>query len=160
MNKQPQLQEFDRAYGDFVILVRSLTPEQLRMPVGGWCPRDILAHLIGWNHNILTGCKQVLGGVAPFYHIDGPNDYRSFNAGFVVQYDSADAQTLLGQLAVGRDALRDFLEGVSETDWAKDFGAQHYRGGPATVGRCIESLTTEYREHGREIAAGTRPNSS
>src|SRR5512139_3063072 len=83
MSKVSQLQQFDAAYENFVTLVRSLTPAQFLNPIGGWSPRDIVAHLVGWNRNIRAGCQQILQGSAPSYHFDGPNDYRTLNAQFI-----------------------------------------------------------------------------
>ncbi len=58
------------------------------------------------------------------------------------------------ELAEASGALREYFEGVSDEDWGRDFGPQHYGGGPATIDRCAESITREYQEHGKEIAAG------
>lgn len=154
MDKSSQLEQFDSAYSTFVEAVRSLDAEQLLQPLSGWTPRDIVAHLIGWNYNIRSGCEQIMSGSAPFYHVDGPNDYRRLNAEFMRQYNSTDLDTLLRQLEDGRQALRTFLGKVDEQDWARDFGPQHYRGGPATVGRCAASITGDYIDHAREISTG------
>jgi len=154
MSRSSQLQQFEHAHENFVTLIRSLTPEQFLSPIGGWTARDIVAHLIGWNRNIRMGSEQILNGITPFYHVDAPNDYRGLNAEFMALHDSTDREILLRELAEGRNTLKAFLEGVDEQDWARDFGPQHYRGGPATVGRCLESITGDYLEHAREIPAG------
>jgi len=154
MSKSSQLQQFDAAYGSFVTLLRSLSPEQFLRHGSGWAPRDVVAHLIGWNRNIRTGCEQILNGSAPFYHVDGPNDYRTINAEFVAHFNSTDRDALLHDLAESQRALKILLEDVDEQTWSLDFGVQHYRGGPATVGRCVESITADYLEHAQEIASG------
>jgi hypothetical protein len=156
LSKQDQLQQFDRAYEDFVSLVKSMGPDHFLRSLGDWTPRDIVAHLVGWNHNIRLGCQQIQTGAAPSYHSDAPNDYRNLNAEFIARYNATDQAMLLGQLAQGKDQLRTYLAGVAEHDWDKDFGAKHYRGGPATVGRSVESLTGDYLEHAREISQGTQ----
>jgi DinB superfamily len=154
MNKAEQLEQHDRAYADFVAVVRELTPEQFLRGGKSWAARDIVAHLIGWNGNIRIGCDQIREGKTPFYHADAPNDYRNFNAEFMKRHDSTDRDVLLAKLADASQVLRDYLGGVDEQDWARDFGPQHYRGGPATIGRCAESITREYIDHGKEIASG------
>jgi hypothetical protein len=152
LDKSTRLKQHDRAYADFVELVRRLTPVQLLRRDGDWAPRDVVAHLIGWNRNIRLGCDEIRAGTAPFYHGDAANDYRTINAGFTTRYDSTDGDVLLSELAEASRALREYFEGMSESDWARDFGPQHYRGGPATIDRCAESITREYEEHGRQIA--------
>jgi hypothetical protein len=154
VDKSTRLGQHDHAYANFVSLVRSLTPEQLLQRGSGWAPRDVVAHLIGWNLNIRIGCEDIRAGRVPFYYQDAANDYRKFNAEFTALYNSTDGQALLVELEDASRALREYFEGTSEADWARDFGAQHYRGGPATIDRCADSITREYEQHGKEIAAG------
>jgi hypothetical protein len=151
MPKMDQLEKFDQAYSDFARVVNSLSAERFLASLGDWTPRDIVAHLVGWNRNILVGCQQIQSGIRPFYHFDGANDYRSINAEMVSRFSSTDQQALLRELAKGKDLLTSYLEGVDERDWQRDFGVPHYQGGPATIGRAIESLTHDYTNHAAEI---------
>ena len=141
VDRPTRLEQHDRAYANFVSLIRSLTPEQLLQPTGTWAPRDVVAHLIGWNYNIRMGCEDIRSGRIPFYHDDAPNDYRTVNAEFTALYTSTDGDTLLGQLQDASNELRQYFEGTSPADWARDFGPQHYGGGPATIDRCAELIT-------------------
>ncbi len=153
MSKTDQLVQFDMAFGHFVRLVESIRPEEFLASLGDWTPRDIVAHLVGWNRNVLVGCQQIQSGLQPFYHVDGPNDYRALNAEIIARFNSTDRPALLRELSKGRDLLVSYLEGVDEHEWNKDFGVQHYRGGPATIARAVESLTADYVNHAAEIAA-------
>ncbi len=154
ITKNDQLGKFEKAYQDFVGVVNSLTPADFLRSHGDWTPRDIVAHLIGWNHNIRLGCQQISTGLSPFYHRDGPNDYRSINAESIARYNSTDRHALLQELALAKDELTAFLHSVAEQDWGKDFGVQHYRGGAATIGRSVESITRDYADHAQEISKG------
>ena len=151
-----RLEQLDRAYALFVVTVNSLSPETFLSSLGDWTPRDIVAHLIGWNHNILIGCQQIRDGVSPFYHKDGPNDYRQMNAVSIRRYNSTDRRALLKELADTKDALVAYVSGLDAGDWDKDFGPKHYRGGPATVARSIESLTGDYLNHAQELVKAVR----
>lgn len=152
MVKTDQLEEFDKAFDHFVRVVDSLPSSQFLASLGDWTPRDIVAHLVGWNRNILVGCQQIQSGLQPFYHVDGPNDYRSLNAEIIRRFSSTDRLALLRELAKGKDLLISYLEGVDDHDWNKDFGPRHYRGGPATISRAVESLINDYVNHAAEIA--------
>lgn len=152
--KDPQLEKLNKAYDDFVSVVNSLTPEAFLHSLGDWTPRDVVAHLIGWNYNIRQGCQQIRTGAAPFYHGDALNDYRTLNAEFIARFDSTDRAVLLRELEKGRAELTSFLNTIAESDWDRDFGARHYRGGPATIARSVASLTQEYLDHAREITGG------
>ncbi len=154
LDPEGRMQQLDQAYAAFVATVNSLTPEAYLRSLGDWTPRDIVAHLVGWNVNILTGCQQIRSGVNPFYHHDGPNDYRQINAVSISRYNSRDRNVLLKDLAESKDKLLAYLRSLDELDWYKDYGARHYRGGPATVARAVESLTGDYLNHAWEIENG------
>jgi hypothetical protein len=47
--------------------------------------------------------------------------------------------------------LLNYLRSLAEEEWNADHGVRHYRGGPATVGSTIDSLTGDYRYHTKEI---------
>lgn len=160
MTKADQLRELEQAYERFAAVVTSLSPTQFLRSLGDWTPRDVLAHLIGWNRNILVGCQQIQVGATPFYHADAQNDYRHVNAEFIARFDSTDREALLRELAKGKDLLTSYLEGVDEGDWERDFGVSHYRGGTATVARAAESIIRDYTDHAREIVEGTAREAS
>src|SRR5512146_1735259 len=101
MTKTDQLMELEQAYEHFAAVVVSLSPAEFLHSLGDWTPRDILAHLIGWNRNILVGCQQIQVGAAPFYHAESQSDYLHVNAEFIARFDSTDREALLRELAKG-----------------------------------------------------------
>jgi hypothetical protein len=149
-----QLTDLDLAYEAFVKTAEELSPENFLKSLGGWTPRDILAHFIGWNRITLVGCAEICEGVEPFYFHDGTNDYRKVNAAFLKQFDSTDRELLLQQMKFTKESLISYLKAVRENEWDLDTGVVHYRGGPATVARCVDSLIRDYRKHREEIIAG------
>ena len=151
MTRDEQITQLNKAHQGFIRVVLSLSEEGFLRPLGGWTPRDIVAHLIGWNRNILVGCQQIKTGISPFYHIDGPNDYRKVNAESIARSNSMDRGMLLEELAGSKDELVAYVTALDEHDWDKDWGPQHYRGGPATIARSIQSLTNDYLDHTEEI---------
>lgn len=153
-NRKQQLAELDSAYEAFTQTAKGLSPEGLMKPLGDWTPRDILAHFIGWNRITLAGCAELCEGVEPFYFHDGTNDYRKVNASFFEKYNSTDGNELLGQIKSTMNALISYLQTIAEPEWELDTGIVHYRGGPATVARCVDSLIRDYRKHREEIISG------
>jgi hypothetical protein len=152
-NREKQLADLNIAYEAFLHTVRGLSPEEFLRSLGDWTPRDIVAHFVGWNRITLVGCVELREGVEPFYFYDGTNDYRKVNAAFLRQFSSDDRDVLLQEMAVSRDTLVSFLKTVNESEWEADTGIVHYRGGPATVARCVDSLIRDYRKHREEILA-------
>ncbi len=157
MPRIEQLKQFDAAFDHFVQVVESLTEPQFLASLGDWTPRDIVAHLVGWNRNVLVGCQQIQSGLQPFYHVDGPNNYRSLNAEIIARFNSTDRPALLRELAKGKDLLVSYLDGVDDREWDKDFGVRHYQGGPATIGRALQTLTADYVNHAAEISGQVVP---
>ena len=152
-NRKEQLADLELAYAEFMQTAKGLSPEDLMRPLGDWTPRDILAHFVGWNRITLVGCAELCEGVEPFYFHDGTNDYRKVNAPFFSRYNSSDLNILLTQVKETMDALMSYLRTVNENEWELDTGIVHYRGGPATVARCVDSLIRDYRKHREEILA-------
>ena len=152
-NREKQLIDLNIAHDAFLQTARGLSPEAFHRSLGDWTPRDIVAHFIGWNRITLVGCGELREGAEPFYFYDGTNDYRKVNAKFIRQFDSQDRDTLLQEMAATKEALVAFLKTVHEADWEADTGIVHYRGGPATVARCVDSLVRDYRKHREEILA-------
>jgi len=150
-SRDRQLEDLDTAYAAFVETIRSLTPESFLKSLGDWTPRDIAAHLLGWNRITLVGCGQLREGIEPFYFYDGTNDYRKMNAKFLKQFPSLDREALLKEMAITMDALAGYLKTIPESEWEVDTGIVHYRGDAATVARCVDSLIRDYRKHRQEI---------
>ena len=153
-NKEKQLADLETAYTAFMETMRGLSVETLLTSLGDWTPRDIAAHFIGWNRITLAGCSALREGAEPFYFYDGTNDYRRVNAGFLSRFSSTDHAELLKEIQETKEILMTYLNTIPETEWEMDTGIVHYRGGPATVARCVDSLIRDYRKHRQEILDG------
>ena len=152
--RDKQLGNLVTAYSAFAETLSNLAPENFLASLGDWTPRDIAAHFVGWNRITLVGCSELREGVEPFYFYDGTNDYRKVNVRFFEQFASVDRDELLREIAVTKDALVAYLKTIPESDWELDTGIVHYRGNPATIARCVDSLIRDYRKHKQEIVDG------
>ena len=153
-SRNEQLTDLDLAYKAFLHTVKELSSENFIKPLGDWTPRDIVTHFIGWNRITVVGCAEICEGVEPFYFYDGTNDYRKVNASFIERFGSTDRELLLKQVASTKEALVSYLKSIDENEWELDTDIVHYRGGPATVARCVDSLIRDYRKHREEIISG------
>jgi hypothetical protein len=151
--RQDQLKDLEAGYQTFVSVVRELSSEDFLASLGDWTPRDIAAHFVGWNRITLGGCAALRDGGLPFYFYDGTNDYREINGGFFRRFSSREREVLLRQMGQSMQELVAYLSGMDEAEWEQDTGVVHYRGGPATVARCVDSLIRDYRKHMEEIRA-------
>jgi len=153
-NKQEQLADLELAYTLFMQTASALSPEDLMKSLGDWTPRDILAHFIGWNRITLVGCAELCESVEPFYFYDGTNDYRKVNASFIKKYNSTSGDELLEQIKSTMNTLVSYMGTIEEIEWELDTGIVHYRDGPASVARCVDSLIRDYRKHREEVISG------
>ena len=153
-NKEKQLADLETAYASFIDTLTGLASEDILKSLGDWTPRDIAAHFIGWNRITLAGCSSLREGAEPFYFYDGTNDYRKVNAKFITQFPSTDQDELLKDIASTKEALTAYLKTIPESEWELDTGVVHYRGNPATIARCVDSLIRDYRKHRQEIIDG------
>ena len=150
-NRDKQLADLETAYKDFMQTLQSLSAENFLKSLGDWTTRDIAAHFIGWNRITLIGCSELREGVEPFYFYDGTNDYRKINASFLEKFTSFNRDELLKEILITKDVLVVYLKSIDENEWDLDTGIVHYRGGPATIARCVDSLIRDYRKHRQEI---------
>ncbi|MBK8822293.1 MAG: ClbS/DfsB family four-helix bundle protein [Anaerolineales bacterium] len=149
--RDKQLADLETNYTAYMQTMQGLSAENFLASLGDWTPRDIAAHFIGWNRITLAGCSALREGAEPFYFYDGTNDYRKVNARFFTQFPSTDLNELLEDVTSTKEVLMAYLKTIPENEWELDTGIVHYRGNPATIARCVDSLVRDYRKHREEI---------
>ncbi|HEX5506112.1 MAG TPA: DinB family protein [Thermomicrobiales bacterium] len=128
-------------------------PEPLFLSeIGGRSPRDIVAHLIGWNHYTIEGYEQQRRGELPAYLVDPGEDFSTVNAAAMRRYAARDRAALLGQLRDSLAALDAFLGALAPAEWTDDYGVA-YNGRPLALARLVGTLGGDYDHHREEIAA-------
>jgi hypothetical protein len=139
------------AYQDFTKLILSLSNEQFLSSMNGWTPRDVVAHLIGWNGLMIESSISILAGNLPSYYDDAQNDYSNINSGFTAQYSSLSKQEPLAELQSSMEKLEAYIHTLRTEELLADHGVVHYSGSPATVTRIINSLAGDYQYHTHQI---------
>lgn len=151
MSHQEAWQLLKNAYQDFVNIVLTLSDEQFLTPLYEWTPRDIVAHLVGWNSLMIELSQSILAGKPPAYYDDTPFNYSHINAGYTAKFSSQSRDELLEQLKSSLTELEKFILGLSDEELKADRGVRHYSGVPATVGKIITSLAGDYEYHTQQI---------
>ncbi len=155
MKIDEQVEELRRAVTELSSVVEELNSELFLHPRETWSPRDIVAHLIGWNYAAVQGSEQLRRGELPFYDIDPGEDYSQVNALFVRRYPSTDRAQLRDQLAVSAAALADYLATLDAATWSGDSGVRH-RGEALSILGTVEELIADYDHHRQQIEAWQR----
>ncbi len=151
MRREEEVQELSEHVERFLRSIDDLPPVLFLRKIHDWSPRDVLAHLIGWNRYTKEGCEQLMQGDLPFYFGDSPNDYSTINARSVQQYASTDRATLMAELQVSLAELREFLLTLQPDEWEADQGVRNRHNRPVTIKRQVEALAEDYEAHRREI---------
>jgi hypothetical protein len=139
------------AYSEFVESVRAISEAEFLAPMDDWAPRDVVAHLIGWNQLMVQSSRTILAGEAPAYYGDQASNYSHINREFVEAYASRSREELLGQLAATMEDFEAYITGLPEAQLSAEGGVRHYSGEPATVQRLIQSLAGDYDLHAGQI---------
>ena len=150
MNLEDQIDQFEHCVEAFAASVAALDEGLFFRNVKGWTPRDIVAHLIGWNPLIVQGAKQILRGELPSYDVDPGPDYSKINAAFVRECDDRDRSVLLEKLAESVGELITFLRTIDPGEWDRDFGSRH-KGEKLTVKSTVDDLIGDYDHHSRQL---------
>ena len=126
-------------------------PESLFLKkMDGWTPRDVTAHLIGWNLYTIKGCQQLKKGELPDYLIDPGDDFCKVNALLVRKYNSTDKKKLLAQLKNSTDKLKRYLISIDPNDWETDFGIT-YKEEVIKIKNTVDELITDFITHRQQI---------
>ena len=132
-----------------------LLPEVLFLrKMNDWAPRDVTAHLIGWNLYTIEGCQQISEGETPFYFIDSGDDFSKVNAVLVRKYDWKDKSRLINQLKASAEKMKQFILTLDPTVWETDYGVI-YKGEPVTIKNSIDMLIYDYDTHRQQIEKWT-----
>ena len=147
-----RLSALHEAFGRFRACADALPGGRFLERMNGWSPRDVTAHLIGWNRYTAEGCREILRGVCPSYLEDESNDFSTVNRESVERYASSDRNELLAELDASFDELKAFLHTLSDLQWDNDFGVR-YKGHIITVGDNVDGLRMDYDRHREGIEA-------
>jgi hypothetical protein len=151
MSSHNVLLSLKNAYQDFTRLILSLSNDQFLSPMNGWSPRDVVAHLVGWNSLMIESSLSILAGKPPSYYDDAKNDYSNINSGFTEKFSSESKQELLVEIKSSMEKFEAFIDSLPAEELTADHGVVHYSGNPASVTRIINSLAGDYKYHTNQI---------
>ena len=149
-NAAEPLRALSASVAAFVQSIASL-PERLFLTrIVNWTPRDVVAHLIGWNRYTREGCEQIRARRVPSYLSDADNDFRRVNAASVERYAERDRQALIRDLEESFQELERALAGLDAASWDADTGVR-FRGRPVTIRNTIRALGRDYDRHRQRL---------
>lgn len=135
---------------EFFGCIKSLPDTLFLKKIDDWAPRDVTAHLIGWNRYTVEGGQQLMRGETPFYFFDPGDNFSKINAVLVQKYSSRDRDELIRQMETSAEELKQFILFLVPTDWNTDYGVR-WQGGAVTVKNTVDALIRDYDSHRHQI---------
>jgi hypothetical protein len=151
MTIEAQLSRLEKNLDDLCRCVSSLDERMFLRPIRQWSPRDIVAHLVGWNRYLVQGADQIKRGELPFYDIDPGDNYSNVNAALVRKYSSTSRDELLDDLRTSAQELQQYLRSLDTTEWDRDYGVRH-AGAIITIRNSVDELIDDYQHHREQIS--------
>ena len=145
-----QIIKLETSVDDLIQMVALLGKKLFLKKINGWTPRDILAHLIGWNRYMIEGGRQIQKGVLPFYDVDPGIDFNKVNARLVKEYSSTNKSDLTGELLLSAKELTQYLHSLDPADWSRDSGVKR-DGFSITIKESVDELIADYAHHTAQI---------
>jgi hypothetical protein len=149
-----QAADLEHNVKDFIRCITSLAEPLFLTPMDGtWTPRDVTAHLVGWNLYTVRGCRQLMHQELPFFLEDPGEDFGKINAELVAKHPATDRNELVALLRTTSEEVFKFILSIEETDWERDWGIAWPAGTPVTLRGSIEPLVRDYADHRKQIEA-------
>ena len=150
MHPSEQLKSLEEALERFKACIRLLPEALFTTLMDGWAPRDVVAHLIGWNRYTVAGCRDILHGRKPKYLADHINDFSNVNAESIERYSTGDRDELLVELDRSFAELRAYLESEGGERWEAHRGVSHDQW-VIYAPDSVDALCDDYDAHREEI---------
>ena len=122
--------------------VRSLTPEQQdEVFLGEWSAKDLLAHLVGWDHTNREAVAEILAGQKPGFWAHRDRDWKSYNARLVAEYRRDDFPEMVELVESSHRALIDYLEAIPAGEYLDR----------KPIGTLLRAEASDEEEHHQQI---------
>ncbi len=148
MTVEESVAKLDANAAEFAACIASLPEDLYLAPIDAWAPRDVLAHLIGWNRYTMEGSRLLLRGEMPPFYVDAGDGFSAVNAVSVQRYASRDRRELLAEFEASLRELQQFLRALSPGEWEAGVTPGPHR---ITVRNSVQALGDDYANHREQI---------
>ncbi len=121
---------------------RQLSPaQQDQVFLGEWTVKDLLAHLVGWDHTNREAVGEILVGEKPSFWDHYDRDWQSCNARLVAQHRRGNFAEMLATVEQSHRALIDYLQTVPAGEYLKR----------KPIKTLLRAETTDEEEHRQQV---------
>ena len=113
--------------------------------------KDVLAHLVGWDHANLEGIEVILAGRLPAFYAHYDPDWRTFNAGLVSKYKRNSLNESIAAAEESHRALLSAAQAVPAAEFCQDHGVRSPKGRRVTIAMLLIAEASDERKHVQQI---------
>ena len=145
MDKQSVLNELQAAFDELVASFKGLDERAMgKVFYGEWSVKDILAHLVGWQHEMTGAMERMARGEKPTPEGVNYSDADPWNARFAAGMRTQNATTVVADLRQSFATYKRAAASIPDDRYGEG----------KTINRMLErSGYGHYREHLSEIKA-------
>jgi uncharacterized protein (TIGR03083 family) len=147
MDKSTVLKNVETEYQNLQDAVKGLDNDQMAQRwLDGWSAKDILAHVLGWERNMVLWLGRMANGERPVPEGTDLSDPDAWNAKFALEFAPISGSTIL---ATWQQVHANFLRAA---DALPDDRFGEKDGKPMTANRMLADNGSEhYKEHSAQI---------
>ena len=118
MNRDEMLEELDKTREELLVAIEALPDDALRRPgaMDGWSVADLLAHMIAWESEMVTGLLRIDQGKTPTRLIAAFDDIDGYNARRYQENKDRELDRIFEDLRGVRIQLEEWLAEFSDSD--------------------------------------------
>lgn len=124
--------------------------EQDQVFLGIWSVKDLLAHLVGWDHANLEAAGAVLEGELPGFYAYEDRDWTTYNARLVAEHKREDFEELLASAKASHRKLISFLQTIPAEEFERDRNVR-FRRYKVTILRLLQAEMEDEERHYQQI---------
>jgi hypothetical protein len=131
--------------------VECVPPWQDEQPcIGRWCIKDLLAHLIGWDHTNLEAVQQILAGERPRFFLSFDTDWHTYNDLLVSLYRKDSLSALRADAGESHQRLVAFLRSLTASQVLTGRSSPE-NGRPVSIRSLLLAETKDELEHAEQV---------
>jgi hypothetical protein len=133
--------------------VASLPFERLdEVFLGVWSVKDLLAHLVGWDHTNLQAVQEIVAGEPPAFFRNYDKDWQSYNARLVQEYKTEPFDVLLAEITDSHQFLVGYLASLP-AKMLVEGKVRNEKGRTITIRNLLRVEASDERIHAEQIKA-------
>ncbi len=151
--KAQLISELASSRSEIIQAIMEVPPERVdEIYLGSWSLKDMLAHLVGWDHTNQQAIQEILNDQPPTFFQYSDKDWHSYNQQLIQQYRRESFEQLLADLKTSHHNLLSLLESLPARDLALG-KVKRETGRSVTIRNLLRAEARDEAVHARQVRA-------